>query len=116
MVTKYLKGDKDFELCPGFHNKITLAAIENQSAPVDSLQTILEMQQRVQIDKSYEKCPDFWVSFEIEPTYIEFILCQPDFCADRLRFYNPRFNLKSRFDDKIAKNGDDGWFFCRLLP
>lgn len=116
IVTRYLKGDEDYSLCPGLQNQITLSAIEFQSQPVQSLETVLEMREKTRLENKYGKCPDFWVTFEVEPSFIEFVQVQPDFCADRLRFYNPRFNVKKSFDEKATKNGDDGWFYCRLLP
>jgi len=111
-----LKGDKDFDQCPALQNKVTLSAVEFQSAPVDGVQPMLAMQEKVRQSNAYQHCPKFWVSFEVEPVFVEFFLMQPDFCADRLRFYNPRFNVRDRFDVKTTKDGDDGWFFDRLLP
>lgn len=116
IVTRYLKGDAEYLMCPDIEKMITLSSIEFQTAAVKDLSAIFEMREKVRQSKAYEKCPDFWVTFEVEPVYVEFFVQQSDYCADRLRFYNPRFNVRKGFDDETTKEGEDGWFFQRLLP
>lgn len=93
------------------------AAVSEQSAPVDSRQTLIERYQQLDekfADSAHVPKPKLWGGFLVAPRKYEFWQGQSSRLHDRIVFERPAPGQE--VDGVLVKAAENGWVMTRLQP